>query len=58
MVFIFDRELTNPTSEGPDLILLASVGVGAFVAGVAVTHITYRRREALGSNNWSSLRQV
>ncbi|MFX0054315.1 MAG: ABC transporter substrate-binding protein [Promethearchaeota archaeon] len=45
MVFMYDEEYNPPPAPGIDLILLAGVGVGSFVAGVAVTHITYRRRQ-------------
>ncbi|MHA2143387.1 MAG: ABC transporter substrate-binding protein [Candidatus Thorarchaeota archaeon] len=45
MVFMYDSELGPPTPpEAPDLILLAGVGIGAFVVGVACTYIAFRRR--------------
>ncbi|MHA2143661.1 MAG: ABC transporter substrate-binding protein [Candidatus Thorarchaeota archaeon] len=45
MVFMYDSELGPSTlPEGPNPILLAGVGIGAFVVGIACTYIAFRRR--------------
>ncbi|MHA2143384.1 MAG: ABC transporter substrate-binding protein [Candidatus Thorarchaeota archaeon] len=45
LVFMYDSELGPPTPpKGPNPILLAGVGIGAFAVGVACTYIAFRRR--------------